>query len=314
MKVICEKTDFYIEGQSAVAIGKFDGIHRGHQELLSHILQQKKQGRKAVVFTFFPSATAFFGKRNEKELTTREEKRQLFEELGIDVLVEFPLNQQTAATSPEDFVTEILLKQMNMVFLAAGEDVSFGKGGKGNRELLSRMAKEQGFQLEIIKKVFEKEREISSTYVREEVESGNMEQAAKLLGRYYSFGGVVENGNHLGRTMGTPTVNIYPPEEKLLPPRGVYVSKILLAGKIYYGITNIGKKPTVQQKETISVETYLYDFAEDVYGQEILVELLTFQRPEKKFDSITELHAQIEKDVQKGREYIQKIPAIGDLT
>lgn len=314
MEVICEKTDFYIEGESAVAIGKFDGIHRGHQELLSHILQQKKQGRKAVVFTFFPSATVFFGKKNEKELTTREEKRQLFEELGIDVLVEFPLNQQTAATSPEDFVTEILLKQMNMVFLAAGEDVSFGKGGKGNRELLSRMAKEQGFQLEIIKKVFEKEREISSTYVREEVENGNMEQAARLLGRYYSFGGVVENGNHLGRTMGTPTVNIYPPEEKLLPPRGVYVSRILLAGRTYYGITNIGKKPTVQQKETISVETYLYDFAEDVYGQEILVELLTFQRHEKKFDSIIELHAQIEKDVQKGREYIQKIPAIGDLT
>lgn len=130
MQIISDKTEFKLKGVSAVAIGKFDGIHAGHYRLIDEILRQKKNGLQSVIFTFFPSATVYFGGEDAKELTTREEKREIFERMGIDVLVEFPLNPETAATDPVDFVKKILIEMMNMKFLAAGEDVSFGKGGK----------------------------------------------------------------------------------------------------------------------------------------------------------------------------------------
>ena len=221
MKIICDTTEFQMEQKSAVAIGKFDGVHRGHMELLSHIIQMKKKKMAAVVFTFHPSAAVFFGQSKEAELTTRYEKRQLFESMGVDVLVEFPLNKETAATSPEEFVEKILARQMQAGYIAAGADVSFGYKGLGNKELLIRMAGQLDYQVEIINKVYEEAREISSTYVREEVEKGDMEKTARLLGRFYSFEGQVERGNRLGRKLGMPTLNLYPEREKLLPPKGV---------------------------------------------------------------------------------------------
>lgn len=305
MRIIQDTTEFHIDGRSAVALGKFDGIHRGHQALLSHILEQKKNGILAVVFTFHPSAAAFFGRGECGELTTRMEKRQYFEELGIDVLVEFPLNTETAAITAEDFVTDILKKRMNAAYIAAGEDVSFGYKGLGRRELLTHMSEEMDFQVEIIDKVYYAEREISSTYVREEVEKGNMETVEALLGRNYSIRGCVEQGNRLGRRLGMPTLNLYPEEEKLLPPKGVYYSKVLYQGCVYPGITNIGKKPTVNDTEKISVETYLYDFDKDMYGREIITELLCFKRPEQKFSDVRMLKEQMEKDIEEGRNYHQ---------
>lgn len=304
MEIICEKIDFHINGKTAVAVGKFDGIHFGHMELLSHILRQKKQGRKAAVFTFYPSATVFFGNKEEKELTTRQEKRDLFAKMGVDVLVEFPLNDTTAGILPEEFVKEILLERMNAAYICAGTDVSFGKGGKGDRELLCHMGEQYGFSVEIIKKVFDGERELSSTYVREEVEKGNMEKAARLLGRAYSFSGTVENGNHLGRTIGFPTVNIYPEKEKLLPPRGVYISRVHMKEGIFFGVTNVGSKPTVQEQDRISIETYVFDFSETVYGQQICVELLSFRRKECKFPDVNALQQQLRKDIEDGRTYL----------
>lgn len=301
MKIICDATEFQIEEKSAVAIGKFDGVHRGHMELLSHIIQKKKEKMAAVVFTFHPSAAAFFGRKGEAELTTRYEKRQLFEAMGVDVLVEFPLNKETAATPPGEFVEKILIRQMNAGYIAAGADVSFGYKGLGNKELLLKMGEEFDYQVEIINKVYEKEREISSTYVREEVEKGDMEKTARLLGRFYSFEGQVERGNRLGRRLGMPTLNLYPEREKLLPPKGVYYSRVLFEGGTYPGITNIGLKPTVNSSSQISVETYLYDFDKDMYGRKIVTELLQFKRPEQKFENVESLKAQMEKDIAQGR-------------
>lgn len=303
MRIIQDTTEFYIEKRSAVALGKFDGIHKGHEALLSLILKQKEKGLLAVVFTFHPSAAVFFGKEGQGELTTRMEKRSFFEKLGIDVLVEFPLNAITAAIPAEDFIKGILKKNMNAAYIAAGGDVSFGYKGMGRRELLEDLSKELDYQVEIIDKVYYKEREISSTYVREEVEKGNMELAGELLGRNYSIAGCVEQGNHLGRRLGMPTLNLYPEEEKLLPPKGVYYSRVLYAGCSYPGITNIGKKPTVSNAETISVETFLYDFDKDMYGKEIVTELLHFKRPEQKFSDIQELKLQMERDIAEGRIY-----------
>lgn len=307
MQIIQDTTEFHLKDASAAAVGKFDGIHRGHEMLLSCILEKKRMGMKAVVFTFHPSASVYFGQTQGGELTTREEKRSRFERLGVDILIEFPLNKDTAAISPEDFVRDILVKKMNTKFIAAGGDLSFGRGGKGDSRLLMEMSKEQGFQAVIIDKVFYREREISSTYVREMVEQGNMKEAGALLGRYYSFEGTVERGNRLGRRLGMPTMNLYPRPEKLLPPRGVYYSRLLYEGGAYPGITNIGRKPTVSDAKTVSVETYLYDFDRDMYGKDIVTELLAFKRPEHKFESIVELRAQMERDIAEGRIFHEQI-------
>ena len=270
MDIICDTTEFHIEQKTAVAIGKFDGIHKGHIQLLSHILKQKKQGMQAVVFTFYPSASVFFGQGSKAELTTRYEKRKIFERLGIDILIEFPLNRETAATDPESFVRKILAGQMHAGYIAAGEDLSFGYKGRGNKELLIGLADTFGYQVEIIDKIFYKDREISSTLVREAVEKGDMPLACELLGRYYSFEGKVQEGNRLGRRLGMPTLNLYPVTEKLLPPKGVYYSRVLYENCVYPGITNIGYKPTVNAVKEISVETYLYDFDRDMYGNKSL--------------------------------------------
>ena len=303
MQIVSDKTEFKLKGVSAVAIGKFDGIHAGHYRLIDEILRQKKNGLQSVIFTFFPSATVYFGGEDAKELTTREEKREIFERMGIDVLVEFPLNPETAATDPVDFVKKILIEMMNMKFLAAGEDVSFGKGGKGNRVLLEEMAEENDFTVKIIEKIFDHGKEISSTYVREEILKGNMELASELLSRNYSMEGIVENGMHLGRKMGFPTVNLYPPKEKLMPPYGVYYSDVFYNGCMYHGITNIGVKPTVQQTKRVNAETYLYDFDRDIYGKKIRLQLLKFKRPEQKFQDLAGLQKQLRQDVEDGKRW-----------
>ena len=306
MQIIKDTAEFHIKHQTAVALGKFDGLHRGHQALLSYILKQKERGLKATVFTFSPSPTAFFCAKEGKgwqELTTQQEKRRLFEDMGVDILIEFPLNDRTAATEPEQFVRRILAEQVRAVYIAAGEDLSFGAGGKGNRMLLESMSEECGYQTEIIRKLYYGEREISSSYVREVLGEGKMEIAESLLGRPYSVLGQVQEGNRLGRRLGMPTLNLYPADDKLLPPRGVYYARILFGQKVYAGITNIGCKPTVNDTQKISVESYLYDFQGDLYGEEIVTELLQFRRPEQKFEDTRALKARMEEDIAAGEQF-----------
>lgn len=303
MQIITNTTEFRLLVPTAVAIGKFDGLHRGHRKLLKEIIEAKKKGLTSVVFTFNPPPEVLFGVRPLKDLTTMEEKRKLFAEMGVDILIEYPLNRENAAIEPEAFVREILIEQMSMEFLAAGYDVSFGKGGKGDAELLKKLAPECGFTVEIIDKLREHGREISSTYVREEVQAGHMDEVRELLGEPYSVVGEVQHGAKLGRRIGMPTVNLLPEEEKLLPPYGVYYSLTQIGGKEYRSITNIGNKPTVNSENQTGVETYIYDFDKDVYGSVAVVKLLHFKRPEKKFGSVEELKAQMMQDVAEGREY-----------
>ena len=303
MQIISNCTEFILAEKSAVAIGKFDGIHIGHKVLLMHLAEQKKRGLKTVIFTFDPPASSFFGKGGEGELTPLSEKRRFFESLGIDIVVEFPLNKETAAIPAELFVEKVLVKQINTAYIAAGTDLSFGAGGKGDGRLLCEMSKKWGYEVEIINKILYKEREVSSSYVRETVENGDMEMASLLLGRMYGVTGIVESGKRLGRKLGMPTLNIYPSKDKLLPPNGVYYSIIEWKGIEYKAITNIGYKPTVNDTKAMSVETYLYNYEGDLYGEEITVYLAKFKRAEKKFESVDALREQMQKDVADGREY-----------
>lgn len=301
MEIIAGTTDFYLEKDTAVAIGKFDGVHLGHRRLLEEIIAKKKDGLAACVFTFDPAPAVLFGLSDGKELTTREEKRRLFERLGIDILIEFPLTKETAATEPERFVSEILAKQMNTRFVAAGEDLSFGKNGAGNALLLEKMAPQLGFCVKTIEKIEVDGIEVSSTYIRKLVEEGRMEEAESMLGMPYTLVGTVEHGNHIGHTLGFPTVNLLPSAGKLLPPNGVYYAAVRYYGRVYKAISNLGTKPTVSEEKVMGVESYLYDFDQDIYGQEIEVALKSFRRPERKFSSLEELKTQLDQDIADGR-------------
>ena len=298
MKIITELDKLNIREKTAVAIGKFDGIHVGNKELLSKILDKKKDGLKATVFTFDPSPEEFFVGHPVTQLFTREEKLKAFKELGVDILVMFPLNDETAATDPEEFVRRILVDELKASYIAAGSDVSFGDKGKGDSKLLERLGKELSYELCIIDKVKIDGEEVSSTRVRNAVSDGDMDLTNRLLGTEYSVSGIVEHGNHLGRTIGVPTVNILPPSMKLLPPYGVYSSTVKVGGNEFKGMTNIGRKPTVSEKEKVGVETYIYDFDRDVYGEYIEVVLHSFVRPEIKFDNMEQLKKQIQQDIK----------------
>ncbi|MCR5656669.1 MAG: riboflavin biosynthesis protein RibF [Butyrivibrio sp.] len=325
MRIISGTKQFHIEDKTAVAIGKFDGIHMGHQKLLNHILDKKEKGMKAVIFTFDPSPAVFFaearkvrhseafnGENSEAskeknmmltQLLTRDEKRRKFEKLGIDILIEYPMDAETAHTAPEDFVRKILHEQLNAAYIAAGDDLSYGYKGKGDFALLNKLAPELGYRTHAIKKLQMFDRDVSSSFIKEEIIKAEMSRATELLGESYYVGGIVEHGKKLGRTIGFPTVNILPPDEKCLPPFGVYFSEVRIDGKKYQGMTNIGCRPTVSNNGQVSVETYIYDFEDDLYGKYLEIALLTFHRSEQKFPTVEALKAQMNQDLQAGRNY-----------
>lgn len=312
MKIIENTTEFHIEEETAAAIGKFDGFHRGHQKLLGQLKQQQEKGLRSVVFTFVPSPAAFFSREPMRELSTLDEKRRIFENAGVDYLIEYPFYQEIADMEPKTYIKEVLVDRIHAKCVVAGEDVSYGRRGAGDYQLLQKMAPAYGYQVILIDKVLYGGKEVSSTYVREEVGKGNMELAGELLGEPYHVSGEIIHGKKFGRTISMPTVNLLPPQDKLLPPKGVYYSYAYLHskagdkpydGKKLPAITNIGTKPTVDHHSVMGVETYLYDFDGDVYGEDMEVYLLKHKRPEMCFDGVDALKAQMEADIAAGRLY-----------
>lgn len=309
MRVITGTREFQIEEPTAVTIGKFDGRHKGHQKLLREMLCFKeRQGLKAAVFTFDMAPAGVMAGRVQTVITTNQERRNKMAKVGIDYLVEYPFDQETAHMRPEDFVSEVLVRQMHAKAVVVGTDCSFGYKGAGNAQLLKKMSESCGFEAVIIEKEQNDHRDISSTYVREELDLGNMEKANELLGEPYAIHGVVVHGNHIGGAiLGFPTANILPPPEKHLPPFGVYVSQVLVDGRLYRGVTNIGKKPTVAGESPVGVETFIMGLEENLYGKEIEVQLLNFERPEQKFASLKELKERIEKDKEYAAAYFEEL-------
>ncbi len=310
MKIIEKTTTFQTELPTAVGIGKFDGAHLGHRKLFDALTayREKMRGRGqellTAVFTFDPSPEAFFSGGRAKQLLTREEKRKVLEACGIDLLVEYPFNAKTASVPPEAFISEYLVRMLKARFIAAGADLSFGDKGKGNFALLADRAKQYGYEAAVIDKVEYEGRDISSTWIRELIEQGEMEEAAKRLGRNYLISGEIVHGRHLGSSLGFPTINILPPPEKCLPPFGVYYSRVTIEGAGYCGITNIGVRPTVDGGASqVSVETYLYDCSGDLYGKTADVEILAFRRAEQNWKDTAMLRSVVQADLQAGRDY-----------
>lgn len=290
--------DFYIEGPTAVSLGKFDGLHKGHQRLLRRIAGKKKEHMASVIFTFD------FGRT--QGLMLKAERRRMLEEWGIDYLLECPFVPEISHMEPEDFVRRMLRDRLHAAYLAVGTDFRFGYQRKGDYKLLQQMAPECGYEIDVVEKEQYNGRDVSSTFIREELERGNIELVNRLLGYPYSVSGEVVHGNALGRTLGIPTLNILPDEGKLLPPNGVYATISRIEGRDYEGISNIGYKPTVSDKHQKGIETYLFDVNENLYGKEVTVYFFAFERPERRFDSVQELKAQLVSDKEWGRMQFQR--------
>ena len=303
MQIYSGLDSFYSVEDTAIAIGKFDGVHRGHRRIIEELFRKTADDMRTCIFTFDPSPETFLGIGDGRELTTAEEKRRIFQEIGIDLLVEFPFTEETASMPAETFVTEILVKKLHAQFICAGHDLSFGRDGKGNFALLQSLGKHYGFESKLIHKLQYEGQDISSTLIRSFITDGRMEEAAACLGEPYSIRDWVVHGKRLGSAIGVPTINQLPPEDKILPPYGVYFSQVLIDGKIYKAITNIGVKPTVQADGQPSVETFLYDFKGSLYGKHVEVSLLSYRRPERKMADLAELQKTIREDIDAGKAY-----------
>ncbi len=295
MKIIKGTTEFQIQEETAISLGKFDGFHQGHQLLVDRVLQKKREGLKSLIFTFD------FGDR--PVLLLPEERRRMLGKRGVDYLLECPFVESISHMEAEKFVREILVRRLHVRYLAVGTDFRFGYQRRGDYRLLERLSTECGYQVEVVEKACYQGEEISSSRIRRELEQGHMELVNQLLGYAYSVTGEVLHGRRIGRTLGMPTTNLLPSERKLLPPNGVYATRTVIAGELFEGITNIGYKPTVGGETRKGVETYLFDLDRDLYGEILTVRFYGYERAERKFASLDELKKRIEQDVFWGRTY-----------
>lgn len=302
MKFITGVKDLNLNTPMAITLGKFDGLHKGHQKLFRKVIDLKEEGCQSCVFTFAVPPSLLLTGENLQRINTNTERKNFLERFGIDCMIEASF-QELWGMNPEEFVREILVKRLKAAYIVVGEDFHFGYQRSGDVKLLSQLENELGYQLLTFKKERYGTKDISSSYVRAELAKGNMELANYLLGYDYTILGEVLHGNKIGRTLGLPTINLVPPKDKLLPPNGVYISRTRIEDKYYQGITNIGRKPTIEGESPIGVETHLFGCQKDLYGKEAEVMLLHYKRPEMKFASLEELGRQMSEDVEFGKNY-----------
>lgn len=283
---------------SVITLGKFDGLHLGHQQLLDLVMSYKKQGFTAIMFSFLLHPANLLSEREFELIYTEQEKITRLKRAGIDVLVSYPFTEATRTMEPEVFIRDILVGQLDAKIIVVGNDFHFGINRKGDVAFLKKYEERYGYKVIGCEKTKWKNEVVSSSIIRKALKDGDMNKANSMLGQAYSIRGEVVHGRKLGRTIGMPTTNLIPPSNKLLPPCGVYSSKSRIDGIYYPGVTNIGYKPTIGEEEQLGVETYIFDFNENLYGKTIEVEIHTFLRPEMKFATLEELVQRMKEDIQ----------------
>lgn len=293
---------------SYVAIGAFDGIHKGHRELIEAAVNNAKKNRgKSIVFTFanHPLETIDISKA-PKLINSREEKIHILASLGVDYLIMQPFTKKFSSMNPEEFVHKILKDKIKASEIFVGFNFSFGKGGKAKAKDLIEMGKEYQIRVNEIEPVTIDGQVVSSTMIRDMIMRGDLEGTNLFLGSPFLIIGEVVHGKKLGRVLGFPTANLKI-LNKIYPPFGIYGGKIFIEGEHEEreAVINIGKNPTLKPGEQ-SIEVHILDFDGDIYGKKIYVRLLKFLRNEKKFGSMDELKETIKKDVQNWREHLEE--------
>ncbi len=292
-----------VKKKRVVALGFFDGVHLGHGELLKNTKSLAKTlGASPAVLTYSHHPSEILSDTPVKLINTVSERCAIISELyGISDIVVRPFDSEYASLSCEEFVDKILVSELSAVGVCAGYDFRFGKGGKGDAELLLKLCRERNIECRIIEKVTLHGEVISSSAIRKLLENGDILRANELLGHHHCMISEVEHGKALGRTLDFPTANQELPKNAVVPKCGVYISRVTVRGCEFVGVTNIGMRPTVESETVPRLETYILDFSGDIYGEKIKVELISFLREEKKFSSVEVLKEQIVQDAECAR-------------
>jgi riboflavin kinase/FMN adenylyltransferase len=283
----------------------FDGVHRGHQRIIRRLTDgARADGCPAVVLTFWPHPATILGNREVKCLTTPEERARLLFDLGVDAVISQTFDAALANTSASDFVQR-LKQHLGFHYLLIGYDFALGKGRQGNAARLAEMGRDLGYAVEVMPALSDESGVISSTEIRKLVATGDVKEAAGLLGHCYSLHGPVVHGDGRGRKLGFPTANVQYPAEKILPANGVYACRVWIDGDGYPGAINVGVRPQFHDDAAKPlVEAYILDFDHDIYGQDIRVEFVDRLRDEQKFPSVDALIERMHKDVERARQIL----------
>lgn len=295
MQYINGLKDYTDNMSSAITFGKFDGLHLGHQMLVNAV---KALGRKEQI----RSIVCAFDMHQKGILMTKEE-RELHLENEVDYLVDCAFTRELRELEAETFIRDVIKDIFRARYVVVGPDFCFGHGKSGNVHMLKEYAKKYGYELIVIEKKRYHDRAISSTYIKEVLRDGNVSAASQMLGYRFGITGVVEHGRRLGRTLGFPTLNVVWPEDKLVPPKGVYLCKVWVDGETYDGIANIGIKPTVSEEEVVRMESYLFGYNGEAYGKKVIAELVEYVRAERKFRNRDELKKGVESDIRHAKNY-----------
>ena len=285
---------------ACVTIGNFDGVHLGHQKLFSEVLHRTKVVKgTSIAITFNPHPLAVLRPDGIQLISNIEQKLELIEQAGVDVLLMIPFSKEFSGTTAEYFVDKILLGCLGIRHLVVGYDYAFGKGRAGNIEFLRSQGEQRGFPVTVVDALYDDGIPVSSTRIRNLVKEGRMVDAARLMGRNYQIRGEVQHGvKRGGSQIGFPTANLKLVEEDLIPKFGVYVAQVICDGVRYDGVLSIGRNPTFSEKMLVA-EAHIFDFSkDDIYGKPIKVNLLKFIRGEIVFPNIEALTAQIQADVK----------------
>lgn len=294
----------------SVALGNFDGVHLGHQEIIRQTVRTAHaKSREAIVYTFDPHPRLVLGIAPDiPRITTPRERADILEYLGIDVLILAEFTKEFAQQSPDEFVTNVLAEELGVRHIFIGENYRFGKGRAGTPHTLKQMAPALGFTVHVITPVMVGNMPVSSSRTREHLMRGEIAEANTLLGREFTIEGRVIHGHHRGKGLGFPTANIKP-EVKLHPPEGVYAVYCRVGDTFYPAVMNIGYNPTFQDRR-VQYEVHILDFDQEIYGQIIRVYLVERLRSEVKFESIDQLKDQICRDVEQSRGILTGRPTI----
>jgi riboflavin kinase/FMN adenylyltransferase len=290
---------------SWLTIGVFDGVHRGHQEIIKKLTTGAHANEApAVVLTFNPHPASVLSRQDIKCLTLPEERADLLGKLGVDVVITEPFTRELSTVTAHDFMSR-LTRRLGLRHLLIGYDFALGKGREGNAARLTEIGSELGYALEVISALSDASGVISSTEIRKLIEIGDVGEAARLLGRPYSLQGPVIHGDARGRTINVPTANIGYSTEKMIPAKGIYACWADLDDKRYQAAVNIGTNPTfTPDKRSANVEVHLLDFRREIYGKDVQLQFVERLRDELKFDSVDALIDQIWKDVEIARKIL----------
>lgn len=290
-------------GGTWLTIGVFDGVHRGHQEIIQQLTAgARSNGAPAVVLTFNPHPASVLAGREIKLLTLPEERAEILFGLGVDALIDLPFTRELAEHSAEDFMAT-LRQHLGLSHLLIGYDFALGKGRAGNFERLGQIGQELGYQVSAIAAQRQADIVISSTLIRQDIAAGEVARAADRLGRPYALSGTVIPGDGRGRTIGIPTANVDVSLQKAIPLNGVYACHALIDGQKQQAVVNIGLRPTFTSGETLPrVEAHLLNYAADLYGKTLRLEFIERLRGEQKFASIDALVSQIRADIERAKQ------------